>query len=143
MNGIELAKRIRQHYDKKVLGQIVHDYEESRIYKLIVHDDDREELINIHEILYIEADKTRKGRLSFVLSEKTLSGRGSLKNWEQDLLPYNFLLCHRGILVNATHIHFFKGNSIILTNGVTLPLSRRQEKEIRALFSKRILTLDT
>lgn len=177
MNGLELAKQIRQCNEKrvqivfisnyprymqdsfevhpfhyltkplvendfqKVMTQIVKYYEDSNIYKIVIHGEETEELVNIHEILYIEADKSKKGYLTFALPDRTLSGKGNLKDWEHELLPYHFMLCHRGILVNVNYIHFFKGNDIILTNGITLPLSRRQEKELRAIFSKRILTL--
>lgn len=180
MNGIELAKHIRQHNDKRVqivfvsnyprymrdsfevhpfhyltkvmtenefqqvMWQIVQEYEESHVFKLIIQGrNGKAELVNIHDVLYIEAIKNKKGYLSFVLQNQVIQGKGNLKDWEKELVSYHFVLSHRSILVNVRHIHFFKENTIILTNGTVLPLSRRRQKDLKFLFSKRILTLHT
>lgn len=177
MNGLELAKHIRQHKDKqviivfisnyprymqdsfevhpfhyltkpvneqefqKVMSQIVQEFETSTIHKVVIHEDKQEELVNINDLLYIEAQNGKKGQLSFVLSDKTLQSKGVLIDWEKELSPHHFILCHRGILVNINHIHYIKERNVVLKNGIILPLSRRKEKELRMLFSKHILTL--
>lgn len=138
-----LTKPLQEKEFTKVMSRIIQEYEDSKIHKLIILEDKQEELINLHDLLYIEALKTKKGYLLYRLNDHSLQGKGNLKDLVQELAPYHFFLCHRSILVNISYIHYIRGNSITLKNGSYLPLSRRKEKELKALFSKRILTLGT
>lgn len=56
---------------------------------------------------------------------------------------FGFIFCPcRGYLVNLNRIHFIKDNELIMSNNEKIPLSRRQEKELRSIFSKKLLSIN-
>lgn len=135
-----LAKPLKYESFKKIILKIVNEYETSLITKLIIHNDDSTEFINIKELMCVQATKDNNQHLEFVFENKTLQGKGPFKAWEEELSKYNFVCCHRGVLVNLNYIHYFNSSSITLTNNIQIPISRRKEKELRARFSSNILT---
>lgn len=44
--------------------------------------------------------------------------------------------------MNLNRIHFIKDNELIMSNNEKIPLSRRQEKELRSIFSKKLLSIN-
>lgn len=44
--------------------------------------------------------------------------------------------------MNLNRIHFIKDNELIMSNNEKIPLSRRKEKELRSIFSKKLLSIN-
>lgn len=127
---------------KKLMTRIQKDYEESQITKLLISEDDREELICVDDILSIQTLDSKKKQLEFSLSEKNIVAKGTIADWEDSLSEFLFISPSRGYLININHVHYLEDDFLVMDNGIKIPLSRRKEKEIRNLFSKRLLQLN-
>ena len=125
----------------EIMQRIIQSYQKSLTTKLLIQEDGTEELININDILYIEALKNKKNSLRFVLNDHEITTKGQLLDWKDSLEDYSFVTPYRGILVNMNHIHYINKDPLTLSSGMELPLSRRCDRSIRALFSKHILTI--
>jgi len=136
-----LTKPISFDNFSDILNKIVTSYKDSSNTKLIIPIDGQKELVFINDILYIEALKTRKGYIRFVLTNHTVICKGILSEWTEDLKSFDFVTPYRGLLVNINYIHYINNDSLTLTTGTVLPLSRRYDKKIRSLFSKHTLTI--
>lgn len=136
-----LTKPIQEEELEKVVRRLQKDYEESYIYKALLQADGTEEFINIHDLYYIENEKGLKQQLKFALKDRFICCGGNLKDWEAELAEHHFFSPHRGVLVNIEHIHFINNGVITLTNKKTLPISRRQEQTLKALFARRIYAI--
>jgi len=60
----------------------------------------------------------------------------SLLQWEQRLPKTLFFRCHSKYLVNLTHIIKFEHQSLTLSNGEKLPISRRKWKAFQLTYMK-------
>lgn len=49
-------------------------------------------------------------------------------------LPARFHSCHRTAIINEAHVSMIKGYDIILSNGITIPISRTHLSSIRSMF---------
>lgn len=127
---------------KELMHSIQKDFEDSQITKLLIEEDGVEELVYVDDIILIQSGNAKKKQLLVTLAKHTVETHGLLTDWERDLQQYAFISPCRGYLVNLNHIHYIKNNELILSNNLTVPLSRRREKEIRDLFSKRLLTIN-
>lgn len=124
-----------------VLNRIIRAFENSRVMKLLLQEDGSERLINIQELLYIEAEKNSKNMLRFVTAGSEIRCHGIINDWKKELEPQHFVTPYRGFLVNLNHVRYICSNSLKLTGDREIPLSRRYEREIRSLFSKHLLTI--
>lgn len=106
---------------------------------ITIKNSDKEELLPISEIIYIETVKKEKDKLLYVCRNKKLTGLGKIISLENQLQTHHFSSPHRGILVNLKAIHFITSNTIEMIDGSVLPLSRRKEKEFRQNFHKILL----
>lgn len=137
-----LSKPLNYNNFKEIMNKLIISIEDSSLKKIIVPiNSQSKRLINIDDIIYIEAVKTEKNTLHFALKNENVNCHGTINDWKNKLGKKYFLMPYRGMLVNLNHIHIIEKKSIILTNGETLPLSRHYEKEIRDLFSKKILNI--
>ena len=88
-------------------------------------------MLNPAEIEYIESDR-RKVRLYTAPGEvlETYATLGQMI----DMLPDDFVQCHKSYIVNMAHISELRTASVLLRSGVEVPVSQRQRKAIRDLF---------
>ena len=98
-------------------------------------------IVNTDDIIYIEAIKTEKNALHFILKNDDVYCNGTINEWENKLGKTHFLTPYRGTLVNLNHIHIVEKTSLIMTNGDTLPLSRHYQKQVRSFFAKKTLNI--
>lgn len=87
--------------------------------------------VNIMDILCIETKNAKARKLKFHFFDKSLTARGIISDWKDMLTDYPFFPCYKGILINVYHIHFIKGNTIVLKNGEELPISRKYITRIK------------
>ncbi len=92
--------------------------------------------LNIHDIVYIESIGKM---LRIVMKEKELEVRYVLSDMENQLKPYHFMRIHKSFLVNRTFIFSIETKEILLTNGISLPLSRYRAKETKQKFQEMFL----
>ena len=86
---------------------------------------------DLMQILYIEA-QSKKIKIFTNLKETTIKMK--LMDAEKILLPYNFLKPHRSYLINARYIFHIQKESVVLTNGNSIPLSRNRAEEFKKSF---------
>lgn len=83
--------------------------------------------ISLEDILYFESKK----RLILLHTEtESYSFYQKLDEVEGKLEGGRFLRCHRSYLVQERYVRSWKGNSLWLTDGTELPISRGYEKEV-------------
>ncbi len=108
--------------------------------KIVVHVADGYDIVDINDIMYIEAldsySKLKlKGNQSYVASK-------SLKDFEELLTEKGFYRIHKSYLINIRHmIKIIKGisASVIMTNGTSIPISARKKdvffEELKGVIS--------
>lgn len=96
--------------------------------KIILKDQDSLHLVQVAEIIYCHAEGSYT---SFILTDgRKVMTSTNLKEYEQLLLPYNFLRCHHSYLVNLNHVVALKkqdGGYLETTNKVQIPISIRKK----------------
>ena len=87
--------------------------------------------IPLREILYFESDK----RIIIVrTANEEYSFYEKLDKIEEQLKKQDFVRCHQSFLVNAKKISSVKVTDLTLTNGETIPISKRRTKETNEAF---------
>lgn len=87
-------------------------------------------ILNRNQILYIESQNRM---VNFHTTNECLELYFDMRDLEQQL-GRNFYRCHRGYIVNMGHITEYGKDSISLTNGETICLSRRKYKEFVKVY---------
>lgn len=100
--------------------------QQEKSQQLIIRVEGTNEVINIAEMLYIEA---LKDYVKIVLTNnRTRITLGSISGFEGQLSNAKFLRVHRSFLVNTQKIVSQTANSITLTDGQEIPLGRTYKK---------------
>lgn len=126
---------------KSIILQLSKDYEESLTSCLLLKTDYAEQLVHTKDIISIETTNAKKKLLEVTLTNEAISILGSISDFEKDYGDAGFISPSRGCLVNIQHIHLIKQNELLMSNGKTIPLSRRKEKAIKELFNKKLLVM--
>ena len=134
-----LTKPIDFPMFKKLISDIINRYQHSHTTKILVDIDNEEHLIQISDILYMQAVKDKKPILKYVFSDTTLIAQGTIQKWEETLSDYGFISPCRGYLVNVRHIRSFNQTRLLLTNGIEIPISRRRAKLVKQAYANRII----
>lgn len=125
-----------------IIKKLIKSIGDSVIHKIIIPTNTHQKIIvNTDDIIYIEAIKTEKNALHFILKNDDVYCNGTINEWENKLGKTHFLTPYRGTLVNLNHIHIVEKTSLIMTNGDTLPLSRHYQKQVRSFFAKKTLNI--
>lgn len=84
--------------------------------------------IEISDIYYFQSDARK---IKMITSNNTIEFYEGINELYDRLKAFNFLKIHKSYIVNDAHIMRFKAHSVILDNGVELPISRNRRDEIR------------
>ena len=57
-----------------------------------------------------------------------------MQKLEEELTPHGFLRVHKGYLVNFSAIDRFGGDELVLTSGMSIPISRSKVREVREKY---------
>lgn len=88
--------------------------------------------INPNNIIYIESH----GRQKFVTTEnKTIIINLSFDDI-MDMLPKYFARCHNAFIINLNYISNYKNDSIVITNGLIIPIGRKYKQLFREKYFK-------
>lgn len=94
------------------------------------------EYIDLHSILYIQAD--RAYCIFHLFGGRSIMVAKNMKIYEDLLEGLSFKRTHRSYLVNLNHIRFFHKNKeqIELTDGSRIPVSKSEKEQLLYLLSK-------
>lgn len=136
-----LVKPIQYEQMEKLFRDIVHRYEHSRITKVIVETDGEKRVIQVRDIVYMKTLKDKKPILQYVLQNETITGEGTIQQWEASLRSYAFISPCRGYLVNLKYVVAVERLGLRLVDGTTIPISRRRVKAVRDLFLEKTIVV--
>lgn len=84
------------------------------------------------DIWYIETLPEK--RLRFHFQNDQMDIPGLIGTWEKQLASQGFFRAHNAYLINLSYIRKIEGSCVVLTNGETLPVSRRRKKALSDAF---------
>ncbi|MCI8410030.1 MAG: LytTR family transcriptional regulator [Lachnospiraceae bacterium] len=90
----------------------------------------------IQDIIHISAED--KYTVIYMLNQHYISDC-SLKDYEEQLIPYGFFRTHRKHLINMYHHRVINGSNIVLSSGISLPISKRKITAYRSWLSSTML----
>ncbi len=125
----------------KLISKLIDQIKSGRDNIIILDTEHSSVKLPIRDIIYIKTINNSNGMLQYITTDNSFICRGLLSDEEKRLKLHSFISPHRGILVNLLHVHFLKSKDLVLDNGESLPISRRQEKYVKSIFSKGILTI--
>ena len=138
---IEAVKKAEESLSKEVfemkLNNLFTNIERPKsLQKLILKTADKIYSVNIQDIVNCESDKNYT-TFNFINAPKLVVST-NLKEYESLLVPHNFFRTHQSHLINMAYFdHFIKsegGNTIVMKNKVTVPLSVRKKEEFLVLL---------
>lgn len=88
--------------------------------------------IRKEEVLYFKAD--RNYCTIHFLTGQSLLVSAPLSNVARHFLNDNFIRIHRSYVINMEHLEFLLGNTVMLINGVQLPVNKEFKKKIYNLL---------
>lgn len=143
--NVQAFQYLTKPYSEKelceIIVQIIDDYKHSKIEKTMICTDHSEEIINLSDIISIKSSNAKKKTLHVTTTHRTIEATGIIGDFERELSEHGFVSPCRGYLINIQHLHYFKNTDLIMSNGMSIPLSRRREKNIRNLFNKNLLII--
>ena len=98
--------------------------------------DDKQMKLDCDTISYIES---QRNNVVIHTDERDYTTIGPLKRFDEMLMEHGFSKCHNAYLVNLSMVEAVQKEEVILTNGVTLPISRARKKEFMAALTEDIL----
>lgn len=124
-----LLKPINLEKISRVLTRYLEEQPEEAVY-IIVDIDGLSSRLKLDDIIYVEA---YTGEVIVVLKDQTLNIKMSLTDFEKKL-DDRFVSTHRSYLVNLQFVSRLLKQDVALSNGDTIPLSRRRAKDVQASF---------
>lgn len=85
--------------------------------------------IYLHQILYIE---TRDKKTLIHTRQENIPSNKQMKQHEQLLSGTSLIRCHAGYIVNLRYFQKLEGNSLMLTDGSEIPVSRNRRQQVLA-----------
>lgn len=134
-----LQKPITKEQLHMQFSRLIEEIRKKGTASILVKQDSEEEVLPIHQLLYVEAVKNKKNQIYYVCDEKRIIGKGNIGELEMTLRKHQFLSPFRGVIVNIQKVHYIRKKEIEMVNGDKIPLSRRKEKEFREAFSQALL----
>lgn len=121
-----LLKPLSQEVMRNLLIDIQREREKKK--SISVKTTDAEILLPLQELLYISAED--KCTVLYTKSQHYISDY-SLKKYEEQLREYGFFRIHRKYLVNLYHHKGTQAGKIILSSGLSLPITKNRMAEYR------------
>lgn len=112
------------------------DTQKDKLKRIVINTIKESELIELENILYIEADNVYS-TIHLSNSKKVICSQRSIKDYEEMLLDKGFFRCHKSFLVNIKQIAGLdrhEGSDIVLKDKTHIPLARRRKEELMSLI---------
>ena len=133
-----LQKPINKDKIFDILDKILSEYNKS-IDVILIHLNRSDDIVvNIKDIIYIESTNERDHVLIH-LTDRCITALEQLKKLTQKLEPYQFYIANRTTIISIKHICSFSKDSIQLSNGDFVQISRHYKDSIHNLFAGQIL----
>lgn len=87
-------------------------------------------IVDAQSLLYIES---RARVIKVVTDEDVLEAYSKLDSFSRQL-DKRFVQCHKSYVVNMERVKRFCGDSFLMENGMTVPISQSKRKEVRQQF---------
>jgi len=138
---VEAVKKAEDSFGKEVFDMKINNLftnldRPKNLQKLILKTADRIYSVNIQDIVNCESDKNYT-TFNFVNAPKLIVST-NLKEYEALLTPHSFFRTHQSHLINMAYFdHFVRsdgGNTIVMKNKQTIPLSVRKKEEFLVLL---------
>ena len=136
-----LVKPVSDDIFIRTMNDIISSIESENRLVTLINIGERDETVNIKDIYYIDVEDSKKEILTFHFFNKKKTTKGTLQDWLKKLSPYDFFQCHRGIIVNLIHIHYFESGFAIMDNEEKIPISRKKQQQLKEIYSKNIVRL--
>mgnify|MGYP003291565108 CR=1 FL=1 len=113
---------VKEKMDKTLISLKETHFEKKR---LIIHCDGEDIVILTDDIIFIEA---MNNSINIILEDKDYTIRKKLSDIQEELneISDDFYRIHRGYLVNLSHVKKHQSKEVLLSNGVSLPISRSE-----------------
>ncbi len=126
----------KEVFDMKLSNLFANLERPKNLQNLILKTSDRIYSVNIQDIVNCESDKNYT--TFYFINAPKLVVSTNLKEYESLLTPHNFFRTHQSHLINMAYFdHFIKtdgGNTIVMKNKITIPLSVRKKEEFMVLL---------
>jgi len=126
----------KEVFDMKLSNLFANLERPKNLQNLILKTADRIYSVNIQDIVNCESDKNYT--TFYFINAPKLVVSTNLKEYESLLTPHNFFRTHQSHLINMAYFdHFIKtdgGNTIVMKNKITIPLSVRKKEEFMVLL---------
>lgn len=126
----------KEVFDMKINNLFTNLERPKNLQKLILKTADRIYSVNIQDVVNCESDKNYT-TFNFINAPKLVVST-NLKEYEMLLKPHNFFRTHQSHLINMAYFdHFIKtdgGNTVVMKNKTTIPLSVRKKEEFLVLL---------
>lgn len=113
---------------EKAIREYIQLYERYFTKQVCFNDGRSIEKLSVDEIYYVEANMKK---ICIRKKEEECTVNCSLKDTEQLLSGYDFLKVHRSYIINLKHFKRLMRNSILLDNGVEVPVSKYRYPEVK------------
>lgn len=101
--------------------------------RMVLEQRDKVLTVDLKSIIYLEG--ARNCQMIHIAGEQEpVALRRPMQELENELGSKGFIRIHKGFLVNCEYIQLIQDNQVCLTNGISLPLSRRKVQETRQIF---------
>ena len=112
----------------------------SQTEKIILRGADNMQIVVIMDVIYCAAEGSYT---KFYLQDnREIMVSMNLKEYEHLLEPYGFARCHHSFLINLYHVTSLQkadGGTVIMTGGISLPLSTRKKSNIVEALKERFV----
>ncbi len=138
---IEAVKKAEDSFGREIFDMKLHNLfanleRPKDLQKLLLKTADKIFSVNIQDVVNCESDKNYT-TFHFVNAPQLVVST-NLKEYETMLVPYNFFRTHKSHLINMAYFdHFIKtdgGNTVVMKNKTTIPLSVRKKEEFLVLL---------
>ena len=98
--------------------------------------DDKQLKLDCNNIIFIES---QRNNVVIHCNDQDYVTAGPLKRFDEMLMPHGFSKCHNAYLVNLSAVEAVQKEEVVLSYGITLPISRARKKEFMAALTEDIL----
>ncbi len=92
--------------------------------------------LDVSRIIYIES---QRNNVLIHTKEENFLTAGPLKKYDEELDGMGFSQCHSAYIVNLSYVSAVRHEELVLTSGVTLPISRARKKEFMRELTEGII----
>lgn len=107
-------------------------YDKSRPVTMVLNTEKGSEIVALEQLLYVEVFHHTT---SFALTGGRQEMRITLADVEKRTEGHGFFRCHKSYLVNFSHIKRINADSLTMTNGDEVPLSRHRRRAFLEAYS--------